>query len=104
MMKGIDARIYNKKNLRADDRAEVEAWERLIRNALNNEQENYDYHTTEEKQVIARFLNELRITIDDSVFDMIKGMIDACGDKPKTVVDGERYIYTLSEDNEEIRI
>ena len=46
----------------------------------------------------------MRITIDDSVFDMIKGMIDACGDKPKIVDDGEKYIYTLSEDNEEIRI
>lgn len=105
-MSYYNPKIFNKQNLKAEDRTELDYWDGVVKNLILNAQANYELDNSDDvpalaelkKQIVADFCELLKTDWGYELQENVVSIVDNYEEDVEEVENPETYYYE-GEDN-----
>lgn len=101
----FNPKIFNKNNLKAEDRTELDFWNGEVQNLIDNAQEEYELENCDDvpliaelkKLIVTEFCSLLKTQWGYTLQENVVGIIDHYEDDIEEVENPETYLYEEEE-------
>ena len=106
-MSYFNPKIFNKNNLKAEDRTELDFWDGEVKNLILNAQDEYELANCDDvpmlvelkKQIVSEFCSLLRTQWGYTLQENVVGIIDNYEEDIEEVENPETYYYEGDEED-----